>query len=200
MSSYKTISQDIQLEITPIKKSRFIAYAFYVENEQSILTKINTLKITYSDANHHCWAYSLFDNNQFRYNDAGEPTGSAGKPILSHIQGKELTNILVVIIRYFGGTKLGVGGLIRAYGRATKEVLETTTIIDVKSQCKLCIKYQYDQTNNVAIVLNHYNAVVLEEKYSDFITLIIKINASDKSYFIAELANLTKDSVKIEML
>lgn len=200
MSIYKTISKDVQLEITPIKKSRFIGLAFYVENEQDILAKITESKTLYPSANHYCWAYSLVTNNQIRFNDDGEPSGSAGRPILSHIQGNDLVNLLIVVVRYFGGTKLGVGGLVRAYGQAAKEVLSMAEIINVVSQCSIYIEYDYTQTNIVDTLLKRYNAIILTQEYAGLVTLTININISDKTRFIDELINVTKASVSFKLL
>lgn len=200
MSVYKTISKDLELEIIPIKKSRFIAKAFYVETEQEVLEKLDAIKSCYVDANHHCWAYSLADYNQFRFNDDGEPAGSAGRPILSHIQGKGLSNILVVVVRYFGGTKLGVGGLVRAYGQAAKEVLDLAEIISVQSQCSVYVEYEYSETANVELLMQQYSAIILDKNYSDTINLTVKINESDSHEFVSKLANATKGRAKARVM
>ncbi|QLE78980.1 YigZ family protein [Francisella sp. Scap27] len=198
MNSYKTISKHIQFEIEPIKKSRFIAYLFKVESEQNALDHINKLKAEFPTANHHCWAYALADNNQFRFSDDGEPSGSAGKPIFSHIQGHDLTNVLVVIVRYFGGTKLGIGGLIRAYGQATKKVIESAEIIEVQPCSSVCIKYDYTETASVETVIKHFDAEIVSQSYDIFITMTVKINAIDKFEFIQEIINTTKGNAEIE--
>lgn len=200
MSFYRTISENIHIEIEPIKKSRFIAYAFYIENEQEVFDHIDNIKATYSDANHHCWAYALTKDNKFRFNDDGEPSGSAGKPILSHIQGANLSNVLVIVVRYFGGTKLGVGGLIRAYGQAAKEVLNIANIIDMMPSCYIRIIYDYDETAHIETVLKHYNAVILSQEYLDTVMLDVQINDSDKLNFIEEINNITKGKVRLNFL
>ncbi|AIT09247.1 ABC transporter [Candidatus Francisella endociliophora] len=198
MNSYKTISQNIELEIEPIKKSRFIAYLYKVESEQDALSYISELKAKFPDANHHCWAFSLIKENKFRFSDDGEPSGSAGKPILSHIQGHDLTNVLVVVVRYFGGTKLGVGGLIRAYGQAAKEVLKLAEIIEVQPQSHIRIEYGYTETTNIEIIIKRFCAEVINQSYDSNIVINVKVNSSDRLEFIQEVINITRGSAKVK--
>ncbi|WP_150466641.1 YigZ family protein [Francisella sp. SYW-9] len=200
MNSYKTISENIQLEIEPIKKSRFITYVFRIENEKEALESITTIKEKYNDANHHCWAYALIENNKFRFSDDGEPSGSAGKPIFAHIQGSGLVNVLVIVVRYFGGTKLGVGGLIRAYGQAAKEALDIVDIIDVEPSCYVQIKHRYSETANVDVAIRHHNVEVLSQQYSDIVILMVQISRIDKESFLEELNSVTKGKIKVEII
>ncbi len=200
MITYKTISEHIQTEILPIKKSRFIANAFPIENDTDMINHLALVKCTYPDARHHCWAYTLIQDNKLRFNDDGEPNGSAGRPILSHIQGKDLFNVFVVVTRYFGGTKLGVGGLIRAYGQAAKEALELGDIIEIHPKSTIAIEYQYDETINIEIVFRKYNASILSEAYADLIKQIISLDTSECENFISEVTNITKGKATIKML
>ncbi|AFJ42980.1 Hypothetical protein FNO222_0461 [Francisella orientalis] len=161
-----------------------------------MLEAIDNAKIIYPGANHYCWAYSLVDNNQLRFSDDGEPNGSAGKPILSHIQGLGISNVLIVVVRYLGGTKLGVGGLVRAYGQAVKEGLALAKIIDVEPQSEILIEYDYSETANIDNLLNRYNIQIIKENYSNLISKVIKICTSEKSIFLDEITNITKGRVK----
>ncbi|AJI56711.1 YigZ family protein [Francisella philomiragia] len=197
MNSYKTIFENLEFEISPIKKSRFISFVYKVASHEEVLEAIDNAKIIYPGANHYCWAYSLVDNNQLRFSDDGEPNGSAGKPILSHIQGLGISNVLVVVVRYFGGTKLGVGGLVRAYGQAAKEGLALAKIIDVEPQSEILIEYDYSETANVDNLLNRYNIQIIKENYSNLISKVIKICTSEKSIFLEEITNITKGRVKV---
>ncbi|WP_432773464.1 YigZ family protein [Francisella salimarina] len=197
MNSYKTIFENLEFEISPIKKSRFISFVYKVASHEEVLEAIDNAKIIYPGANHYCWAYSLVDNNQLRFSDDGEPNGSAGKPILSHIQGLGISNVLVVVVRYFGGTKLGVGGLVRAYGQAAKEGLALAKIIDVEPQSEILIEYDYSETANVDNLLNRYNIQIIRENYSNLISKVIKICTSKKSIFLEEITNITKGRVKV---
>ncbi|WP_150463671.1 YigZ family protein [Francisella sp. XLW-1] len=196
MNSYKTIFENLEFEISPIKKSRFISSVYKVASHEEVLEAIDNAKIIYPGANHYCWAYSLVDNNRLRFSDDGEPNGSAGKPILSHIQGLGISNVLVVVVRYFGGTKLGVGGLVRAYGQAAKEGLALAKIIDVEPQSEILIEYDYSETANVDNLLNRYNIQIIRENYSNLISKVIKICTSKKSIFLDEITNITKGRVK----
>ncbi|MEY8716666.1 YigZ family protein [Francisella philomiragia] len=197
MNSYKTIFENLEFEISPIKKSRFISFVYKVASHEEVLEAIDNAKIIYPGANHYCWAYSLVDNNQLRFSDDGEPNGSAGKPILSHIQGLGISNVLVVVVRYFGGTKLGVGGLVRAYGQAAKEGLALAKIIYVEPQSEILIEYDYSETVNVDNLLNRYNIQIIKENYSNLISKVIKICTSEKSIFLEEITNITKGRVKV---
>ncbi|WP_395167455.1 YigZ family protein [Francisella salimarina] len=197
MNSYKTIFENLEFEISPIKKSRFISFVYKVASHEEVLEAIDNAKIIYPGANHYCWAYSLVDNNQLRFSDDGEPNGSAGKPILSHIQGLGISNVLVVVVRYFGGTKLGVGGLVRAYGQAAKEGLALAKIIDVEPQSEILIEYDYSETANVDNLINRYNIQIIKENYSNLISKVIKICTSEKSIFLEEITNITKGRVKV---
>jgi len=127
--TFKTISAPAEA-IFKEKCSKFLAFVFPVENEAEIKEKIIFLKKKYHDARHHCYAYILgADKSIYRMNDDGEPSGTAGRPIHGQLLSKEVTNVLLVVVRYFGGIKLGTGGLRLAYKMAAKEVLEKTTIV-----------------------------------------------------------------------
>jgi uncharacterized YigZ family protein len=148
------------------KGSRFLAFAYYVENEDEIKKHLETLRKEYYDARHFCYAYILGkEKTQFRANDDGEPNGTAGLPILNQIKSKNLTNILVVVVRYFGGTKLGASGLVSAYKIATQEALNHATIIEKIVQQHISIQFEYLQMNEVMKVIKDFN---LELKSQNF--------------------------------
>jgi uncharacterized YigZ family protein len=127
--TFKTISAPAEA-IFKEKRSKFLSFAFPVENEAEIKEKIAFLKKKYHDARHHCYAYILgTDKSSYRVNDDGEPSGTAGRPIHGQLLSKEVTNVLIVVVRYFGGVKLGTGGLRVAYKMAAKEVMENAIII-----------------------------------------------------------------------
>jgi uncharacterized YigZ family protein len=131
-TTIKTISAPAEA-IFKEKRSKFYAFAFPVENEAEIKEKIAFLKKKYHDARHHCYAYILgADKATFRMNDDGEPSGTAGRPIHGQLLSREITNVLVVVVRYFGGVRLGTGGLRVAYKTAAKEVLENALIVEKK--------------------------------------------------------------------
>lgn len=181
--TYKTI-KNIEQVIIKEKKSKFIGYAYNVENEQEIKEKLETIKIEHSKATHHCYAYKLgLDNTNFRANDDGEPTGTAGKPILNQINSLELTNCLVVVVRYFGGIKLGTSGLIDAYKLCAKETLALTEIIEKDIQ----IKYQFCSNFNDSIAvydfLKRYKINFQQDIIDDEIEFIVNLKTEQQLLF-----------------
>ena len=128
--AFLTIAKDVEDEIFKEMGSKFINYAFHVRNEDEIKQKLDELRERWPDATHHCYAYVLgIDKKNYRANDDGEPSGSAGLPIYNQILSSDLTNILIVSVRYFGGTKLGVPGLVKAYKYAAQIVIENAKIV-----------------------------------------------------------------------
>ena len=140
------------------KGSKFIALAYPVESIDEVNSILTELRKTYYDARHHCYAYILNpDAAIFRANDDGEPNHSAGDPILGQIRSYSITNTLVVVIRYFGGTKLGVGGLINAYKTATQDALSKAKIIKQEVLQKICFRFSYPETNEVMKLVGKFN-------------------------------------------
>lgn len=165
------------------KGSKFIALAYPVKNEQEIKAIQQELRKEFYDARHHCFAYRLGPNKEkFRANDDGEPSGSAGKPILGQLLSLDLTDILVVVIRYFGGTKLGVSGLINAYRTSTRDALDDASIITKTQQKKYKIRFDYVQLNGVMkIVKEDQPKIIFQEFEMDCqMTLSIRVSEADK--------------------
>ena len=153
---YKTISSNTKGQFKD-RGSRFIAFAFHVVSENEIKEQIALLRKEYHDARHHCFAWRLGpDMERYRVNDDGEPSGSAGRPIFGQIQSRELTDILVVVIRYFGGTLLGVGGLINAYKSSTTTALDQATIIEKRVEKQMNLKFSYETMNAVMGILKEF--------------------------------------------
>lgn len=175
------------------KGSKFKAHAFPIRSEEEIKENLDQLRKQYYDARHHCYAYVLGQNyEQFRANDDGEPNHSAGDPILGQIKSKELTNTLIVVIRYFGGTKLGVGGLIHAYKTAAEEALNANKIITVDITRPLSIRFNYDATNEVMRMVNDFELEITEQLYEAdcFLKVNVKIGLIDQ---VKEKLQLLKD-------
>ncbi len=163
--TYRTISQPSE-GIYKDKGSKFIALAFPVNNEENVREKLAEVRKKYHDARHHCYAYRLgFDKLTYRVNDDGEPSGTAGKPIFGQFLSNDLTNILVVVVRYFGGTKLGVGGLIKAYKTATIDALREEIFITKKVWDVYEIKFNYDQMNEVMKILKEDNINQIDQRF-----------------------------------
>ena len=161
------------------RNSKFIACAFPVETEADIQQQLLQLKKEYHDARHFCHAYILGkDKTKWKANDDGEPSGSAGLPIYNQIQSSGLTNILVVVVRYFGGTKLGVPGLINAYKTATRLALEEAEIITVVPTRRLEIQFGYEMMNTVMSFCKNNNLLIESKEFAEVNTIIVIIPAT----------------------
>ncbi len=173
-----TIDNNVKNEII-INKSKFITYIYKVTNEKEVKDILLNLKLEYSDATHIC--YSFIINNIKRFNDDGEPSHTAGMPILSVLENNNLDNVLAVVIRYFGGIKLGTGGLVRAYSNSIIEALNKANIIKLKKEYECKIKFKYENINQVNYILKDYK--ITYKEYDQYITYI----------FIYEENNYPKD-------
>jgi len=174
--TYLTI-QDKSEGIYTEKRSKFLAFAHPVETIDEIKDFLTDYKKKYYDARHICYAYMLGpERTDFRANDDGEPSSTAGKPILGQINSRELTNILVVVIRYFGGVKLGTSGLIVAYREAAAEALSAATVIEKTIEETVTFTFPYVMMNSVMRVVKELNPRIVEQKYDEtcIITLAIK--------------------------
>lgn len=158
------------------KGSKFMAFAFPVRTEAEIKERLGNLKKEYHDARHHCHAWRLgTDMELFRSNDDGEPSGSAGPPILGQIRSKNLTNILVVVVRYFGGTLLGVGGLIQAYKSAAADALEHADIIREKVYSRWEVTFGYSRMNDIMRLVKEYDLVMEQQQFDLECRLILAV-------------------------
>jgi uncharacterized YigZ family protein len=167
VDAFKTIKAASMAELKE-KGSRFIAYAYPIESEDEVKPLLEILKKEHFKAVHHCFAYKIgLDNDTFRANDDGEPSGSAGKPILNVILSKNLTNILIVVVRYFGGTLLGVPGLINAYKSASSDALDEAEIIDKTIDETIKIAFDFAQMNAVMKVMKEFQIKIIEQGYED---------------------------------
>lgn len=172
-----TIKENIENTII-INKSKFITYLIKINNEEEALNHLKILREKYKDATHHC--YSYITGNIKRFNDDGEPGGTAGMPILNVLENNNLTNILCVVIRYFGGVKLGAGGLVRAYTKSVTEALINTEIVEIKKGFKITIEFDYEQVKYIDNLLK--NNTILNKEFNDKIlyTFLIEENDIDK--------------------
>jgi uncharacterized YigZ family protein len=176
--TYKTISASSQ-GIFKEKGSKFIALAFPVSTEESVKLQLAALRKEYHDARHHCYAYCLgYDKSAWRVNDDGEPSGSAGKPIFGQIQSKDLTNILIVVIRYFGGIKLGIPGLINAYRTAAREALEEALIVTRTIEEEYEVSFEYPVMNDVMKILKEEHADILGQESENLCRITFSIRRS----------------------
>lgn len=181
------------------KKSRFIGYSFYVESEEEANLYIDEIKEKHKDATHNCYAYIIGEEGLIqRYSDDGEPSGTAGVPMLEVLKKEDLRNVLVIVTRYFGGTLLGAGGLVRAYTKAAKIGIDSGIIV-YRIEYNL-VEITYDYTNHGKI-LNHLmknGYKVLEEDFTDEVKL--KIHALEDAKIYDELRDLTSANIKIKII
>lgn len=176
---YLTITEPCSFEIDPIKHSRFLAYAAPVSDETDAQAFIETIRFDQPDARHHCWAYVLREPERIKFSDDGEPGGSAGKPMLMQLQGREVYDLVVVVVRYFGGTKLGVGGLMRAYGGAVGQLLDRATMRTVTPSLPLWLEYDYVDTTKVDMALAALELVPSETVYAERIKARLQVPDSE---------------------
>jgi uncharacterized YigZ family protein len=167
----QTIKSCVKNEII-IKNSKFITLLFNINNEEDVFNILKNLKVEYKNATHYCYSYIL--SNIKRANDDGEPTGTASIPILSVLEHNNLTNIVCVVIRYFGGIKLGAGGLIRAYGKSVREALKISKFLTINKCNKITIEFSYDHLRNVDLILN--NIDIIKKDFNENIEYVIRLN------------------------
>lgn len=173
------------------KGSKFIALAYPVCDEEEIKNLLEEIKKKYFDARHHCYAYRLGkEGDVFRANDAGEPNHAAGDPILGQIRSNNLTNTLVVVVRYFGGTKLGVGGLITAYKTAAADALANSTIITKIVKVAITVKFDYSAMNEVMRLVKEYEMDILDQQFDQTCRLQLSIRLSQAEEVFAKFSVL----------
>jgi uncharacterized YigZ family protein len=160
---YHTIEKPSMAEYKD-RGSKFIAYAFPITDVNEFKEKLTAIKKEHPKATHHCFAYRIgLDGNSFRVSDAGEPSGSAGRPILGQIDSKQLTNVLIIVVRYFGGTLLGVPGLINAYRSAAALALQITPVVQKPVLVNYRLQFDYTQMNDIMKIVKHFDCAVLKQ-------------------------------------
>ncbi len=187
---YKTIKHPSE-GLYKEKGSKFLAFAYPVSSEEDIGRIITDLRKQYHDARHHCYAWRLGpEKDRFRVNDDGEPSGSAGKPIFGQIQSRDLSDVLVVVVRYFGGTLLGVGGLIRAYRAAASDALVQNTLIERKVFEKIKLDFRYEQMNAVMKLIKDYHLDIEDQLFDLNCTLSLKVWKRKSEKVVREISKI----------
>lgn len=180
MKEFITIKENEEAEIIE-KKSRFIANTVKVENKTQVETELRKIHKRYNDARHHCYAYRIMEDTlKEKWSDDGEPSGTAGSPVLSLLQKSDLCNILVVVTRYFGGTLLGTGGLVKAYTEVTKKALEKTEKIKQVQGWKLTLEIEYQQLENWKYYCKNRKINVTNIEYNENCKITIEITEEQK--------------------
>lgn len=202
MLQFKTIKQDVSAEIVE-KKSKFIAHIFYVETIEEAESIIKEIKEKYKDARHNCFAYAIETGDggiAVKYNDDGEPQGTAGSPILKLILGRELSNVLVIVTRYFGGILLGTGGLVRAYTGATEKALENAQIIQKSIGYKIKLQIEYSHLEPLKYYLEKLNAKIIKIDYFEKVEVIVEILKENSKKILDKNENYNFKIEKYDLL
>ncbi len=190
---YYTISQAATAEFKD-RGSKFIAYTFPIETADDFKKRLQELKKEHAKAVHHCFAYRIgTDGNNFRSSDDGEPGGTAGKPILGQIDSKQVTNIAIIVVRYFGGTLLGVPGLINAYKSAAALALQVTPVVQKQVETNYSIEFDYTRMNDVMMILKQYNCTIINQEMQLFCIIktgIPKNRIEEVLYKLNDLQNI----------
>ncbi|WP_299277700.1 YigZ family protein [uncultured Psychroserpens sp.] len=196
---YKTITKASPEVLFKDRNSKFYGYAFPVTTEDDVKNHLNTLKKNHHQARHWCYAYQFGMQEKdivFRANDDGEPNNSAGMPIYGQIQSFEVTNILIVVVRYFGGTKLGVGGLINAYKTGAQLALEAATIVSKTINIEYAISFDYKNMNKVMRIIKEKHLNVINQTLELSCKIIISVRLKDAPSIFEIFDNLYEINIK----
>jgi len=197
--SYRVLDEPLRHEIDKISGSRFIADVIPVANVEEASAALERIRAEYHDARHHCWAYRIgIEGETWRSSDDGEPSGSAGVPILKQLAGHDVTDLVAVVTRYFGGTKLGVGGLVRAYGGAADEALERAVIREVIITERVLVDHDYELSSPVQAVLAKAKLTPVEADYGESVRLVLEIPIARADAVVRDLEEATAARAKIE--
>lgn len=171
-----------------IKKSRFIGAIFPCESEQAAMRELKKLHEQHPHASHIVFAYRIKTENGmiYRFHDAGEPTGTAGKPIFQHLEGKDVVNVMIVVIRYFGGIKLGAGGLTRAYGSTARQVIETAHLQPYIEMANLNFTLDYEKFQSFEYALKKVSGEIIEQDFTGQIRVTVKLPAENAAQLQAQ--------------
>lgn len=195
--SYRTIIANTR-SIYKEKNSKFISTAIPVSTEIEIIEHLKAIKKEFYDASHHCYAYRLGpDKKIYRYNDDGEPSGTAGKPIFGQILSFDLTNLLIVVVRYFGGTKLGVSGLINAYKTAARNLLTDSIIITKTVDETFTLLFDYENLNSVMKILKDKNIKPIENDFKSKCFLRISVRKKITEELLNKLCKIKGLTISI---
>lgn len=195
--SYKTILQSSEEGIFKDRGSKFIGYAFPVKDEEEVQIHLQELKQKHHKARHWCYAWRIgAENPHFRANDDGEPSNSAGQPIYGQILSYDLTNVLIVVVRYFGGTKLGVGGLINAYRTSAGLALENSVIIEKTIDATFDLQFEYKDLNKVMRLIKEKKLKLVEQKMEMLCDFTISVRKKEKENVLKAFNDLRCVKIK----
>ncbi|WP_435355510.1 IMPACT family protein [Emticicia sp. SJ17W-69] len=196
--TYKTIKSPAE-GLFKDRGSKFFAFAYPIEHENEVKDLVENLRKEHFKAVHHCYAYRLgIDKSNFRVNDDGEPSGTAGKPILNTLLSHEITNVLVVVVRYFGGTLLGVPGLINAYKSATAEALAKANIIEKTVNEVYNVNFEFVQMNDIMKIVKEFGLKIRKQTYDNQCSMELEFRKSITNQVIGKFEKI--DNIAIEYL
>ncbi|MCL2854890.1 MAG: YigZ family protein [Defluviitaleaceae bacterium] len=197
IASFKTIDKPAIIE-TVEKGSRFIGHAFNVDNEEAALAHLAEIRQLHAKATHNCWAWQMGMANQFtRQSDDGEPSGTAGMPMLDYLRKEDLKNVLVIVTRYYGGTLLGTGGLVRAYGHAAKEACIAARIVEKFLYQKFAITVPYHLGGKLEHELRTGGHIIANADYADQITFTVLTEMPNADNLAKHITNITASTAQI---
>lgn len=189
--SFNTIKNPVKEMLLKEKGSKFIGYAFPLSKEKDLQEKLKSIKEDHPKATHHCYAFRMgLQGENYRANDDGEPSGSAGLPIYNQLLAHNLTNVLVVVVRYYGGTKLGVSGLIKAYKESAKITLEAAEIITKELEIAIEIHFSFSQQNIIFSLLNQFDAKITDFLAEDRCKISAQIKLADKEKISEQMSEI----------
>jgi uncharacterized YigZ family protein len=195
--SFYTI-QGVSEGVYKEKGSKFLAFCYSVQDEDEVKTRLDALRKQYFDASHHCYAWMIgADKKRFRAFDDGEPSHSAGTPILGQIKSKNLTNVLIVVVRYFGGTKLGVGGLTQAYKAAAEIALGNAAVVEVELTASFTLDFEYSDSAEVMRMVKEFDLAIVHQAYDERAQLVIDVKLRNKENFLEKIKLLKALGTKL---
>ena len=189
--SFNTIKSPVENILLKEKGSKFIGFAFPVDDEAELKISLEKIREEHPKATHHCYAYRLgIKGENYRANDDGEPSGSAGLPIDNQLLAHDITNVLVIVVRYYGGTKLGVSGLVKAYKESAKLALEEAEIITKELESDLEINFEFHQQNQIFTLLNKFDGKIMDFLTDEKCTIKARIKTSLKENISEQLSEM----------
>ncbi len=194
--SYHTLTTPFRWQAEPIKGSRFLVVLHPVHDGEDARSVVDALRTEFRDASHHVWAWRLADGTT-RCDDDGEPGGSAGRPVLAQLEGHDTADVVAVVMRWFGGTKLGVGGLMRAYGGSAGKALDAAPRVVVAPQAELALTFDYGVTNAVDAVLAAHDHRVVDTRYDVLVHRVIQVPVAEADRLATALTDRSGGQVRV---
>lgn len=195
--SFNTIKSPVENTLLKEKGSKFIGFAFPVDDEAELKKSLEKIREEHPKATHHCYAYRLgIKGENYRANDDGEPSGSAGLPIYNQLLAHEITNVLVIVVRYYGGTKLGVSGLVKTYKESAKITLEEAEIVKKELESEIEISFGFSQQNQIFTLLSKFDGRILDFLSDEKCIITAKIKTSIKENISEQLSEMQNISFR----